>query len=628
MIAKTKNQRSRRRNSATNPDAGFTLPELLITVAITGLLVAVMSAAMTVMFRATPQAEDRLSESKDITFLQAWVPVDLSSAINSYDDPDDAVVLQKLADQDPSMSYSADLPGTNVLTLVVPDLGSGSHQIIAYRYAEVNGEWQLLRLVIRNPGTASETVSTVGVAHELPGPPEDGSWTEDMVPAQRPSHAFEITSRNQASVRPIGENVTVHFKSGNTFSTGGAGLSAERNLTPNDPVTLPDPTAPPTRCGGRVALLLDTSYSVPKFFQGGGDLEAAAIGFIDSFQGTPTDVTILGFDGIAYQFYPNTGGSMGEYFSLLNPSTSITEAKAAIASLPDRDVAGQKVSYYIGDRNDPIGWTQRHLDENGNVAKDSKGGDSGTNWSDALRAPFFDLDGNQRGSTPETVIFITDGQPNRRYSDFFGNPKTNVASDQADNVTAAAAMANRGRATGARIVGVLLNAGSAADTQNMADVVGSNAWNGGVNSDGSIDIGNAVAADYFASDFSQLGAVLRTIMAAECGGTVTVQKDVAGGTASGQWNYSTATGSATLDLSVASSLTFDYVFAAGETSREVTITEEVKDGFVFDHAECRSAGALITDPAIVRPNDDGSPGVTVTVTPDQALSCTMISNPE
>lgn len=619
-----------RTSSVARRDEGFTLPELLITVAIMGVLMAVMSSAMTVMFRTAPQAEIRLAESKDITFLQTWVPVDLSSAINSYDEPDDTVVKQLLAAQDPSMTYLMDLPGTNVLTLVVPDLVTNEYKIISYRYLEVNGNWQLARYRITNPGVPgtgvdSEQVSPVGVAHEVPGPPEDGSWVESDTNPQRPTHAFEITSRNQVVLRPIGENVTVKFESGNEFSTGGAGLSAEKDLTPNDPVTLPDPTAPPTRCGGRVALVLDTSWSVPSLFQGGGDLEAASIGFIDSFQGTPTDLTILGFDSIAYQFYPNPGGARGQYFNLLNPSTDITNAKSTIQSLPNRDTSGQSGSYYYGSANDTIGWTQRRYDENGNLA--TMGSDwGGTNWEDALHSPFFDINGAQRAQTPETVIFITDGQPNRKRDNFFGSPTTSQASTSV-NVQAAAAAANQGRSTGARIIGILLN-GSSSDEQNLADVVGGNKWNGSINGDGSINLGNAVAADYFASDFANLGSVLRSIMAAQCGGTVTVQKEINGGIAAGQWNYSTDTGGATLDLSLAGSITFDYVFETNVTTREIVITEEVKSGFVFDEARCFTQGVEIVDPAKIRSNDDGSPGVTLTIQPDQAVSCTMYSNPE
>lgn len=637
------------RRRAARRDGGFTLPELLITISIMGTLVAVMSSAVLVMLKTTPQAELRLAESKDITFLQTWVPVDLSSAINSYDDPDDAVVKASLAAQVPPITYLADLPGTNVLTLVVPDLTTGEYKIISYRYMLSDGEWILARFRITNPGVpgtglASEKVSPVGVAHEVPGPPADGSWTPPPTDGsaytpQKPIHAFEVTSRNQVVLRPIGENVTVKFESGNVFSTGGAGMSAEKDLTPNDPITLPDPTAPPSRCGGRLAIVLDTSYSIPGF-DGGSELEAAAASLIDAFQGTPTTLTVMGFDAIAYSMYPNLNGTRGEYFSLLNPSNDINNAKHNILALPNVDTPYISYNQFAdpdgSDYRTPkgqgrnnagntgpgleVGWTQNRTSEAGVIVT---GG--GTNWEDALHAPFFNQAGNLRPVTPETVILITDGDPNTNRNVRLGTPSTGLSS-----LAAAAAAANRGRATGARIIGVLVGGGNTGTLEsNLAAVVGGNKWNGSVNSaTNEIDIGNAVAADYFSSHFDQLGLVLRSIMAAQCGGTVTVQKAIDGGTPTGQWNYSTDTGGATLDLNLAGSITFDYLFATGVTSRDVVITEEVKDGFVFDRAECFSQGVPIVDPTKIRPNADGSPGVTLTIQPDQAVSCTMYSDPE
>jgi prepilin-type N-terminal cleavage/methylation domain-containing protein len=614
----------RRRTTATAMrDGGFTLPELLVAVMVSGILVSVMATAISVMLRTTPQAELRLAESKDITFLQTWLPVDLSSAIGSYDDPtlgpvgpnaaDDVVVKAALAANDPFVSYNADLPGTNVLTLVIPDLDSGGYQIISYRYLQLGGDWRLVRYRILSPGEAGESVSPVGVAQEITDPPP--GWSE----GQAPTHAFQITSRNQVVLRPIGENVTVHFVSGNEFSTGGAGLSAEKDLTPNDPVTLPDPTAPPTRCGGNVALVLDTSWSVPAN-NGGAHLESAATSFIRSFQGTPTYLTVLGFDAIAYQLAPNLNGVRGQYISLLNPSAAIETAVSSIQSLPNVDTASPQSpsSQYYGNGNAAVGWTQKRTDENGTQVPWV----GGTNWEDALHAPFFDINGAQRSQVPETVIFVTDGDPNKSRSDFFGGPAPT------SNVAAAATAANNGRATGARVIGVLIGNYQSSWETNLADVVGTNKWNGSVNPDGSINLGNAVAADYFTGAFSQLGDVLRSIMAAQCGGTVTIQKETSSGPpAAGIWNYSTVTGDSTLDLSKTSSITFDYVFATGEATRDIVIHEEARAGFTFSHAECSIAGVAVPPGDLIQ-SPDGAPGVGLTIKPDQAVSCTMVSDPE
>lgn len=611
-------RRAHRRAHGTAASApGFSLPEVLIAVTVSGILVASIATAFSVVIRSTPIIEARLSESKDVTFLQAWIPIDLSTAINSYDDIDDVELKNKLTSNEPNVSYLADLDGTNVLTLVVPDPSSNTLQIVAYRYIFENGEGRLVRYRIESPGQAgAEVVSLVGVAYEVAQPDPTSNWQAgDPV-----DFAFAIEARNQASLRPVGEDITVLFQSGNEFRTGGAGLSAEKNLTPNDPVTLPDPTAPPTRCGGRVALVLDTSYSVPRS-NGGAALETAATGFLDAFTGTPTDVTILGFDQIAYQLYPNLNGIRGEYFSLLdstadldgNGNPDVDDAKGNITALPDLDTTtAQSGSYYYGTGNAAVGWTQRRTPEVGTVPWQG-----GTNWEDALHAPFFDQGGTIRSQTPELVVWVTDGDPNRqRVTDFGG---TETVSD----LQAAVNAANAGRSTGSRVIGVLVGPSNPDREQRIADVVGANRWTG----TGPDDIGNAVAADYFASDFSQLGAVLRSIMAAECGGTVTMRKQLTDGSTptTGKWNYSTETGDQVLDASATKSVTFDFQFGAGDSTKTVVIREEVLAGYSFVRADCEVNGTPIIDPLIITQSPGGVPGVELVIEPDQAVSCVMVS---
>jgi hypothetical protein len=124
--------------------------------------------------------------------------------------------------------------------------------------------------------------------------------------------------------------------------------------------------------------------------------------------------------------------------------------------------------------------------------------------------------------------------------------------------------------------------------------------------------------------------VLRAISAAQCGGTVTVQKriEVNGSLvdATGVWNYTTDVGVRELDHSTSSSITFDYTFASGTTSRVVRIGETPVSGYTFVRAECSSGGVPLPAGRIAAPTD-GTSGVVVTLTPDAAVSCLMISRP-
>jgi prepilin-type N-terminal cleavage/methylation domain-containing protein len=603
-------------------DAGFTLPELLIAIMISGILTVSVAMAFTTILRTQGQATARLAESKDITFVQTWLPVDLSSALESFTSVDEPTLLGELAAFSPPMAYSATLPGVNVLTVIRPDLevGAGAYYLVAYRYHEINGKWQLSRFEIRNPGTASEVVKTVGVAHEIPAPPPGWDGTTP------PVHAVEVTSRNQVILRPIGEDVTVNFESGNEFRTGGAGLSAENQLPTDYSGGFTDPSAPPSRCGGRVALVIDTSGSVP-MNRGGIPTETAAVSFIEGFAGTPTTMSINGFDREAYGMIWDTSqpagtvargssnGTRAPFVSLLNPSPAVDTMKKRITDLDNLDGAWPGGGASIGAR-----------DPNGDrVMWDQIG--AGTNWEDGLYTLIRRSDGTPYGiEQPSLVVFITDGQPTAIRTASGGSSEVGSSSAKA----AAAVVANQLRAQGARTIGVMVGNTATNNTYvgYLKDVVGPIEWNGSVNGDGTINVGNAATADFFRGSFESLGPILRSILIAECGGTLTVQKriDNAGSLdnpASGKWSYTTDLGVRELDRATTSSITFDYSFGSGEVTKTVQIVEAPVSGYVWDRAECTAGG----NPISSSPNTDGSAGATVTIQADQAVSCLMISRP-
>jgi prepilin-type N-terminal cleavage/methylation domain-containing protein len=565
---KTKQQSGQR-------DRGMTLVELLITVTILGIIMTSLSAAMIVILRTEQPIKDNLSESKDITFLQAWIPNDLASASSRNIDP----MYQP--------STRTTLPGTNVLTLDRADIstsGVTANYVVSYRYVQVRDEWQLQRYEIRNVGLATQTITKVGVAHQLASPPP--TWN----PTQSPVHAVSVTSRNQVVLRPIGEDVQVTFGSGQEFTTGGAGLSSQDQLPTDYTGGIIDPSAPPTRCGGTVTVVLDTSSSIPT--QGGAtSLVNAALGFIDAFSGTPTYLRIVGFDVSAYSYYPTTAG---QYVNILNSTADLTAMRTKI--------------------------------DNQDLSTARWGG--GTNWEDGLWQAFRTTSGTAFSQLPELVVFISDGEPNRNRTN---TPNDGDARFNTTDLSRAVTAANFGRGTGARIVGILVgNDASTTNQGRMKSVVGNVAWNG----TGANNPGNAAAADFFlpanSASFAQLGNVLRSISAAVCGGTITVQKRIeqAGvlSEATGTWSYTTDVGVRDLDTSQSSSATFDFTFPSGTTTRTVQITETPKSGYTFVRADCSSGGIAIPASRLRSPTD-GSPGVIVTLTPDEAVSCLMVSRP-
>jgi hypothetical protein len=448
----------------------------------------------------------------------------------------------------------------------------------------VRDEWQLQRYEIRNVGLATQNITKVGVAHQLASPPP--TWN----PTQSPVHAVSVTSRNQVFLRPIGEDVQVTFGSGQEFTTGGAGLSSQDQLPTDYTGGIIDPSAPPTRCGGTVTVVLDTSSSIPS--QGGAtSLVNAALGFIDAFSGTPTYLRIVGFDISAYSYYPTTPG---QYVNILNPTADLTAMRTKI--------------------------------DNQDLSNARWGG--GTNWEDGLWQAFRTTSGTAFSQLPELVVFISDGEPNRNRTN---SPNDGDARFNTTDLSRAVTAANFGRGTGARIVGILVgNDASTTNQSRMKSVVGNVVWNG----TGATNPGNAAAADFFlpanSASFAQLGNVLRSISAAVCGGTITVQKRIeqagALSEATGIWSYTTDVGVRDLDTSQSSSATFDFTFPNGTTTRTVQITETPKSGYTFVRAECSSGGVAIPASRLRSP-PDGSPGVIITLTPDEAVSCLMVSQP-
>ena len=556
-------------------DRGMTLVELLITVTILGIIMTSLSAAMIVILRTEQPIKDHLSESKDITFLQAWIPNDLASASSRNIDP----MYQP--------STRTTLPGTNVLTLDRADIstsGVTTNYVVSYRYVQVRDEWQLQRYEIRNVGLATQTITKVGVAHQLASPPP--TWN----PTQSPTHAVSVTSRNQVVLRPIGEDVQVTFGSGEEFTTGGAGLSSQDQLPTDYTGGIIDPSAPPTRCGGTVTVVLDTSSSIPA--QGGAtSLVNAALGFIDAFSGTPTYLRIVGFDVSAYSYYPTTAG---QYVNILNSTADLTAMRTKV---DNQDLSTAR-------------WG------------------SGTNWEDGLWQAFRTTSGTPFSQLPELVVFISDGEPNRNRTN---TPNDGDARFNTTDLSRAVTAANYGRGTGARIVGILVgNDASTTNQGRLKSVVGNVVWNG----TGPTNPGNAAAADFFlpanSASFAQLGNVLRSISAAVCGGTITVQKRIeqagALSEATGTWSYTTDVGVRDLDTSQSSSATFDFTFPNGTTTRTVQITETPKSGYTFVRADCSSGGIALPASRLRSPTD-GSPGVIVTLTPDEAVSCLMVSRP-
>lgn len=566
----------------THRDAGMTLPELVISIVVMGVLLAAASTAVMVTMRTTPQTERRVEANRDMSVIQSWLPLDLAAA--SQTDTDPAF--------DPATSTT--LQGTNVLSIRRASVAEWdiAEVWVSYRYVRAGEDWQLVRYEITAPGTAAEEIVRVVVAHRLAEPPE--GWTA----ALPPTHAVAVTSSGGSEA--INQTFSLTFAGGQSFTAAGTELAQEVAMLPNSDLASVDPAAPPSRCGGNVTLVIDTSGSVPNQ-RGGAELEAATTQFLDLFIGTPVQMNVIGFDFGAYNMAPAASNA---FISMLNPSDEITAARNRILALDDVDG-----NFWTTDANgDGIHWNQLGV---------------GTNWEAALRLPFYDSAGTPIPTTPELVVFITDGGANVVMP---GSPFTNPTQ-------AALAQANLGRQTGARIIGVIVGsaANNATAVANLKTVVGDVEYDAAAN-DGR---GNASTADFFRAAFTNTAQALRTIVEAQCGGTITLQKKIDDGAGNLSdaprrtvWTFSTDIGTQTIDRRKDSSVTLDYAFAADETTKTVRIVEESGPrGYVFDRIECSKQGETVTG-RVTQPIESAGQvlaGADVELHADEALSCLVIS---
>lgn len=604
-------------------DKGFTLPEMLVAMMVSGLLVTSLAMAFSVVVRSQGGSQQRIAESKDITFVQTWLPADLSSATQTWLEPE------------LGFPFNAELPGVNVLTMARPDLDSDSDYLIMYRYEDLgNDGWALVRYRIDNPGcptsnpvvgncsNGNEVVKRIGVAYELMPPPPEWDGTTP------PTFAIEVTRRNGGGngygsgtdSRPVGEDVAVHFVSGSVYLAGGSGLSAGQNIDPN-PQVIPDPVAPPSRCGRRILLVVDMSGSIGDYPSLRDDVIDATESFVTGFQGTPGELSVIGFD----EWIEPLSGPIGEYYDTLNDADG-KMAYLLNTVLPGMDGVSGSTPFAF----------RPHA--------------GGTNWEVAIQAAYAtpsyweEIDGYGLGDDlnkdrsdleyldyiPDLVVFITDGDPTFRQDSKGNYYRDDNGGDT--NAARTATAANLARQFGVTdLIGVYVsNSSSNASVQRLASVVGGTAWNKQFP-------GNADVADYFAGSFAQLGGIVQSITARECGGALTLQKRFSDGTTpstTGVWDFQSEQGSKILDYGSDSSVTFQHQFQTGQNSKDFWIEEQPRDGWVVGDATCEEAGQPLSaaDAASrisrVDPGNGDPVRFTFELLPDQALSCIIESHPE
>jgi prepilin-type N-terminal cleavage/methylation domain-containing protein len=629
-------------------DRGMTLIELLVSMMVLGTIITVLAASLMVVWRQQPETQARADVARWEQALALWLPDDLSSASDVRAEPGDTC---------PSVDCSF---GSNALWLSWND-GSGE-TIVSYRYGpSPDGETYVLKRVhcvggsctshtvlgdlaaplddegnpmLWNPGVdpVPEDVIRVTVPLQVGATSTDGDTDGDDLRAKR-----VIVSVNGApGLGGVDRSSIV------SFTAGGSGIG-----------DLPTPSFAGPRfleansgCGGPVTLVVDTSGSIGTAI---GSVRDGIRSFVNEFEGTPTRLQVVLFSSTA-----SVLGASGwnKFYDLSEPS----EVTDILDEIDEDNI------YADGGTNWEDAMFRTFFAPNGQD---------------------YDTYDDPTAPAPELVVFFTDGEPTfDRKSRYSGDDLYTGNSDTvADNPTGkwrytdispsytrngmelsprawrrAANVVDHVVGGNVRLMGVGVgqafsdtwypygddrsrvpysgwpsqsiphevflgdlvaqgnpsgHPGGASGNYNMVEY--NDGW------------GDVKEADLLVTDdFDNFGSALSQIALAECGGSLTVQtRTGSGATSDATVTYEVDKKTVTTNR-IAKSGTFDIAIE-GVASNTVDLVPQNLSGSGIGATgwSCRAGGADVPGAWSLLEAGNPAAGISVTVTANQAMSCTM-----
>ena len=214
----------------TNPsarDEGFTLVELLISIALIGILMPVLAASFTVVLRTTPSVGERTDNAHTLQGIVTWLAQDIDSTPPTG------------FDFDPTTPSGCTVsPGTNLLRLEWSEnAGSGLVRYVAnYRHVLVGSSYFIQRVTCRGVG-AGLLGNAVARSASSALPPIPSGWVAGQLPFR------VIATKNVAGDVTI-VSFEVQTLTGQIVRTDSAPKNPANTLAPTS--TEPTPTAPAT----------------------------------------------------------------------------------------------------------------------------------------------------------------------------------------------------------------------------------------------------------------------------------------------------------------------------------------------------------------------------------------------
>ena len=385
-------------------DGGFTLPELLMTFVMMGLIIAVITGAISVILREQDNTQGRLNVARAEYSVGFVVPADLASAETVNTEPD--------ASPCPGgCPPGIDLDGVNAVMMTWsnsevdpanPSNVFGVQVNVQYHFRRsADGlTFELNRIECAaipagsGAGGSSWDCTQRTVLTDLPGPTDGSPFVPGVtkpiwvLQVSNPLAADATSDDPDAELADDAETkdakrvvITINGGADVAGAGGGsnqvsitAGGTTRAQIEPDSTFNAPSFARARSRCGGPITLVVDDSGSIDRTSTGAyvdnmSKVEAGVRSFIDAFDGTPTEIQIVRFDGSATV----VGGSASnwtKYWDMTKPT----------------DVAALKSGANFT-------------------------ADGGTNWEDALFRTFYKQDGTVQQRLPKIVVFFTDGEP-------------------------------------------------------------------------------------------------------------------------------------------------------------------------------------------------------------------------
>ena len=378
----------------------MTLPEVLVSVTVTGMLVAAMATATSVILAQADNSRGRINNARSEQSVGIWMPNDLSSA----------EIVDTTAGASPCGTVcppNVNVGGSNALMLTWTGWVAGATEAIptlttvSYRYIQtVDLEWQIIRVACYSENSAPPTCTQVVVLHDVPGPPPgveyyagvtSPTWVLLVTLATDPSAPGDGTTapgEDPTYYVKNGRRVTVTINGGGDLAGAGGGgdsitLSAggtnrETSLGTTNLTGAPTFAATRSRCGGRFGVVADTSGGAGAKMP---NVQSALTAFVDAFAGTPVKLRVVSFSRNA------STDDESKYYDMLVES----------------DVAAFKNLV-------------QGLNSTG-----------GTNWEEGMFRMFRNSDGTVRSALPDKMIFFTDGVPTFNRLDYTSSSTPAVA---------------------------------------------------------------------------------------------------------------------------------------------------------------------------------------------------------